>query len=74
MNPKVCGADVDNLLTPVVGIRRLPLAGVVERGGGSGQSYRKRDAGCKAAKCKEGHGYIYIIFILTNDQISNDRR
>ena len=57
-------------------IRRLPLADVVEGEEGSGQSYRKRDVGCKAAKCIEGHGYIYIyiLFILTNDQISGDRR
>ena len=33
----------------------------------------KRDVGYKAAKCKEGHGYIFL-FILTNDPISGDRR
>ena len=33
----------------------------------------KRDVGYKAAKCKEGHGYIFVYFD-TYDPISGDRR
>ena len=29
---------------------------------GIGRSYRKRDVGYKAAKCKEGHRYIFVYF------------